>query len=97
MHPAGWRAKQVGEVGTVKSVPQVKLADFPVNGVHPGKRGAHHGADIRLLGKDGKCPGVVHRIGRLIEPGRRDGSAQPHMALVARHREQPRPQPVGLS
>ena len=81
MHPVRRRAKQVREVGAVESMPQVQLADFPVNGVHPGKRTLD----------------VIHRAGRLVEPRRRDGGPQPRVALVAGQREQPRPQPVGLS
>ena len=68
MRLAARHTEYVREVGAVESVVQVQLADLPVHRIQPGQRGAYLGAEFRLLGDGGKCPRVIHRIGRLIQP-----------------------------
>jgi hypothetical protein len=65
---AGRHAEDVREVGAVESMAQVQLADLSVHRVHPRHGRAHLGAEFRLLRDSGKCPRVVHCVGRLIQP-----------------------------
>jgi len=77
------RAEDVCQPDAVEPVAQMQLGDLPVHRIHPGKRRAHQGASFRLLGDGIERPHVIHRLGRLIEPRRRDGRPLPRLALVA--------------
>jgi len=97
------RTENGREIGAVESMKKGQLADLPVYGVQPGKRGAYESAVFRLLGggdwrgNSGKCCGIIRCRGRLVQLHRRNGIPEPQVALVARHCEQPRPQPARLS
>ena len=90
------------EFGAGEPVAQVQLADLPLRRVQFRQRGAYQGAKFFLLrncGLDsngGKLPGIVHRLGSLVERSRGDGDPQPSMTLVAGDGEQPCPQHRGL-
>lgn len=88
--------ENVAEIGAPEVVPQAQLGDLLVRGVEHGQRRMGQDAGLRVLGNGREYLGIVVCLDGFIELRRRRRSAQPELALVAGHREQPRPEPIGM-
>ncbi len=91
-------AQRIREVGAVQLVPQVQLDDLAVPRIQPRDSGPDQFAQLSAAGSAGSIGrGVgrgVGRLARLLQAGCPVAGAEPAVALVARHRVQPRPEPV---
>ncbi|HEX2744937.1 MAG TPA: hypothetical protein VHN16_11110 [Streptosporangiaceae bacterium] len=88
-------AENVGKIGPPEPVSQAQLGNLLVRGVEHGQRRIGQDAGLRVPGNGREYLGVIGCPEGFIELRRRR-AAHPELALVAGHREQPRPEPIGI-
>jgi hypothetical protein len=89
-------AENIGEIGAPEPVSQAQLGNLLVCGAEHGQCRIGQDAGLGVLGNGREYLGVVGCPDGFIQLRRRR-SAQPELALVAGHREQPHPEPIGMA
>ena len=88
-----WHAQHPGQVRALQVVPQVELNDLAVARVQPADGVEHEAPELPALREADHAIDVIGHLAGLVQVREAGPGAQAAVALVARHRVQPRPEP----
>ena len=89
--------ENIRQIGAIELMPEVQLDDLALAGIQAAQRRPHQVTKLRLLNVVAEISHIVCQLGRLIERRGPGVGPEPAVALVACHRIQPRPQPLGIT